>query len=589
MTINIGDHEKSLDPFSFTTTAWQVLKRRYLIKNEKNEVIETPIDMFKRVANSVANNDKQYGIDDKDIAKTAQEFFDMMVDMKFLSGMALRNAGREVQQLSACYVFPIEDSMESIYTTLKNAAFVHKTGAGIGYDFSKLRPREDIVNSTGGKSSGPISFMKLFDFSCETIVNNAATRRAGNMGILRIDHPDIEEFIHAKENNSELNNFNLSVAITDQFMEAVKLNKDFDLINPKTKKVTKTVKANDLFNLIVKKAWEVAEPGIIFIDQINRHNPTLHIGKMESTNQCGEQPLLPYEACNLGSIVLSNVVKQVNPKEYEINWDELYGLVHKAVHFLDNMIDINYYSLPQIKDINLANRKIGLGVMGFADLLIKLKIPYNSNKALETAEKIMKFIQDTSKEASVKLAKERGSFPNFIGSKWEQEGYKFMRNATTTTIAPNGTTSIFANCSSGIEPLFALVYIRKNILEIGKDEFIETHPYFENVAKENWFYSKNILEQVSAQGGVQNIPNIPQEVKDIFVVSHDMDPIWHVRMQASFQKHTDNAVSKTVNMPNNVTTEDVKEIFLKAYELGCKGTTVYRDGSRSSQVLNLKK
>jgi len=478
--------------------------------------------------------------------------------------------------------------MDSIYTTLKNAAFIHKTGAGIGYDFSSLRPTEDVVKTTGGKSSGPISFMKLFDFSCATIVNNAATRRAGNMGILRVDHPDIENFINAKEDNSELTNFNLSVTVTDHFMQAVKDDKDFDLINPRTKQVAKTIRARNLFDSIVKKAWSSAEPGIIFIDEINRYNPTLHIGKIQATNQCGEQPLLPYEACNLGSVVLSNVTTGEFGK-CQIDWDELEQLVRDSVHFLDNIVDLNYYLLPEIEEINLSNRKIGLGVMGFADLLIKLGIPYNSQEALGVAEKVMKFIYDISKDASINLASIRGNFLNFEGSRWQKEGHSQMRNATTTTIAPNGTTSIFANCSSGIEPLFALAYIRKNILDIGKDEFLEVHSLFEQVAKQQWFYSQELMEQVAQKGSVQHIDGIPEEIKKVFVVSHDIDPIWHIKMQAAFQKYTDNAVSKTVNLPNQATVQEVKDIFLAAWELKCKGITIYRDGSRSTQVLNLKK
>ncbi|MDD5043371.1 MAG: adenosylcobalamin-dependent ribonucleoside-diphosphate reductase [Patescibacteria group bacterium] len=585
LKFNLGGEERVLE---FTPSAWTVLEKRYLRKDENGNVIETPLDMFRRVANNIAMADKFYGATDEEVAKTEEEFFKMMVNLEFLSGMALRNAGRKLQQLSACYVLPIEDSMESIYTTLKNAAFLHKTGAGIGYDFSKLRPRDDVVKSTGGRSCGPVGFMKLFEYSCATIVYNAATRRPGNMGILRVDHPDIEEFITTKRDNSELPNFNLSVAVTDKFMEAVKNNDTYDLIAPHNGKVVKTLKARQVFDQLVDSAWASAEPGIVFIDEINRHNPTPHVARIDATNQCGEQPLLAYEACNLGSIILSRFVTSGKDGKKEVDWERLAGVVRAAVHFLDNTIDVNNYPLPQITEMVKNNRKIGLGVMGFADLLIELGISYNSEEALQVSEKVMRFINEVGHQASADLAKGRGSFPNFKGSIWEKEGYKMMRNATVTTIAPNGTTSIFANCSSGIEPLFSLVYIRKNILD--KDqEFLEINPVFEKVAKDNWFYSKELMEEIAVKGSIQDIEGIPEEIKKVFVTAHDIPPEQHIRVQATFQKYTDNAVSKTVNLPNKAERQEVENIFRLAYELGCKGATIYRDGSREAQVLNLKK
>lgn len=568
-------------------TAKVVAERRYLKKDEEGNVIETVYDMFERVANNIASADKLYGATNAQVAEVAQDFLDMMVDLEFLAGMTLRNAGRELQQLSACYVLPLEDSMDSIYSTLKNAAKLHKTGAGIGYDFSKLRPKNAEVKSTGGKSCGPVGFMKLIDFSCATIVNSAATRRAGNMGILRIDHPDIDEFLSVKEDNTQLNNFNISVNVTDAFMKAVKEGTTYDLVSPHTGEVVEQRDAREMFDRIVQKAWASAEPGVLFFDQVNRFNPTPQLGPMSATNQCGEQPLFPYEACNLGSIVLSRMTRKLPMGGAEIDWDKLEDRIRKAVHFLDNTIDLNNYPLEELRKMNHANRRIGLGVMGFADMLIELGILYNSNEAVRVAEVVMKFVQEKSHEESQRLARDRGSFPNFKGSRWEQIGYPEMRNATVTTIAPTGTTSIFAGCSSGIEPIFSLVYVRKNILDQDSDEFIEVHPIFEQKAKEHWIYSRELMEEVAEKGSIKDIEKISEEMKRVFVTSHDIEPEAHVRIQAAFQKYTDNAVSKTVNMPNHSTVEDVKNVYLLAHETGCKGATIYRDGSRDKQVLNL--
>lgn len=572
-----------------TPTARHVLEKRYLMKNENGVPIEGPRDMFRRIAKNVASTDAFFGATPEEVVETEELFFGLMDRLEFLAGMSLRNAGRKLQQLAACYVLPIEDNMDSIYTTLKHAALLHKTGAGVGYDFSRLRAQNAIVASTGGKSCGPIGFMKLFEFSCRTIVWNAATRRPGNMGILRVDHPDIMDFINAKVDNNELNNFNISVAATDFFMDQVEKDDVYDLIDPNTKEVVDSVKAREIFNLICDRAWASAEPGMIFIDRINEYNPTPHIGRMESTNQCGEQPLLPYEACNLGSIALSKMLKDENKKKV-VDWEKLERTIRAGVHFLDNTIDINEYPIEEIRVVNMGNRKIGLGIMGYADMLIELQIPYQSDEALSLGEKLMKFIHDIGHDESRQIAKKRGSFPNFPGSKYEKEGYTEMRNATVTTIAPTGTTAIIANCSSGLEPLFALVYIRKNWLDLtAEDEMVDVNPIFEDMAKKRWFYSKELMEKVALSGSLKDIEGIPNDVKTIFQTSHDIDPLWHVKMQAVFQKYTDNAVSKTVNMPHESTIEDVRKVYMYAYKTGCKGITIYRDGSREKQVLNLKK
>ncbi|MBI3626826.1 adenosylcobalamin-dependent ribonucleoside-diphosphate reductase [Candidatus Uhrbacteria bacterium] len=572
-----------------TESARKVLEKRYLKKDKEGKIIETAGDMFRRVAENIASADKLYGATAQEIKKTSDDFFEMQYNLEFLSGMPLRNAGRELQQLSACYVLPLQDSMESIYTTLKNAAFLHKTGAGIGYDFTPLRPRNDAVKSTGGKSCGPVGFMKLFEFSCATVVNNAATRRAGNMGILRIDHPDIEEFLTVKEDNSQLNNFNISVSVTDKFMEAVKADTDFDLLNPRDGRPVRSIRARDLWYKIAQKAWRSAEPGLLFFDEVNRKNSTPHVGMISATNQCGEQPLLPYEACNLGSINLAKFVKTENGKPI-VDWDKLKDITAKGVHFLDNVVDMNYYLLKEIEAMNKGNRKIGLGVMGFADMLIELGIPYNSQEAVDKADEVMGFVDKVGKEASCEIAKKRGNFPNFEGSRWQKEGWSHFRNSTVTTIAPTGTTSMFANCSSGIEPIFALAYIRKNILDQdNKDVFTEVHPIFEQMAKDRWFYSRELMEDVANRGGVQDMAAVPEDVKKVFITSHDVSADWHVKIQAAFQKYTDNAVSKTVNIPHEATVEDVEKIYMMAYDTKCKGITIYRDGSREKQVLNLKK
>ncbi|MEM2878452.1 MAG: adenosylcobalamin-dependent ribonucleoside-diphosphate reductase [Candidatus Hadarchaeales archaeon] len=560
-----------------TVNALEVLRNRYLLRNEDGEIIETPSQMFHRVAETIAKVDSLYGEDWK---KSYGEFYGALSRLEFLpNSPTLFNAGAPLGQLSACFVLPIEDSLESIFTAVKNAAIIEKSGGGVGFDFSKIRPKGDLVRSTKGVASGPVSFMRVFDTVTETI-KAGGKRRGAMMGILRVDHPDIEEFITAKLRENYLKNFNLSVAVTDDFMKAVENDGEYSLINPRTGKYVKKIRARDIWELMVKSAWSCGDPGVLFIDEINRRNPTPSIGRIEATNPCGEVNLLPNESCNLGSINLSKMVKVKDGKN-GIDWEKIERTVKIGVHFLDNVIDANRYPLPEIERMTKDNRKIGLGVMGWADLLIRLEIPYDSDKAVRLAEKVMKFISQKAREKSAELGRKRGSFPNFEKSVW-RESHDAMRNATVTSIAPTGSISIIAGCSSGIEPLFAVSFMRK-VLEGSR--LFEINPMFEKIAKERGIYSGRLLEKIARSGSVQKIREIPRDIRRIFVTALDMAPEWHVRMQAAFQKYADNAVSKTINLPPSATPEDVKKVYMMAWKLRCKGITVYRYGSRTEQVL----
>ena len=570
-----------------TENAVAVLKKRYLKKDERGEPIEEPIDMFRRVASNIAEGEFRFkeGEEAQSLYEGSKEkFLQLMLRRKFMpNSPTLMNAGRELQQLSACFVLPVEDSIDGIYDTLKHQAIIHKSGGGTGFGFSRLRPKNDLVKSTMGVSSGPVSFMAIYDASTDKI-KQGGTRRGANMGILRVDHPDVEEFITCKNDNDQINNFNISVAVTDAFMEAVENDTDFNLVNPRDGEVVKTVRARDLFRKIVEGAWLNGEPGVVFIDKINADNPTPQF-PIESTNPCSEAHLPPYDSCNLGSINLERFfVEGREPGEGSVDWDGLRETVHTAVRFLDNVIEMNNYPLPEIDEMSRGNRRVGLGVMGFADLLIKLGVTYDSEEGLAFAERVMKFVDDEAWEASRSLAEERGVMPHYEGSRHETRGDR-VRNATVTTIAPTGTISIIASCSGGIEPLFAVAFMRRQ----ADMEMPDVNPEFVRLAKARGFYSEELMKKVAKEGSVRHIPEIPEDVRNVWVTSHDISSEWHVRMQAAFQKHTSMGISKTINLPNEATLKDVEDAYRFAYSLGCKAMAVYRDGSRDAQVLSTGK
>lgn len=564
-----------------------VLQKRYLRKSLDGQFSESPRDLFWRVASAIAAEEGKYEGSSREPESLAREFYDLMTSWKFLpNSPTLMNAGTELGQLSACFVLPVGDSIEEIFDAVKFAAMIHKSGGGTGFSFSRLRPKESRVGSTGGVASGPVSFLRIFNTATEQI-KQGGTRRGANMGILRVDHPDVLDFIRAKEKEGEFNNFNLSVGLTEAFMQAVEKDEHYDLRAPASGEVVDRLRARDVFDLLVRKAWQSGDPGIVFLDRINRDNPTPDQGEIESTNPCGEQPLLPFEACNLGSVNLSRFYlpghnDDADPARAGIDWEELRRVVHLAVRFLDNVIDASLFPLPRIAETVRRNRKIGLGVMGFADLLFELGVPYNSQAGIDLAERIMGFVQEEGHNASAQLAKERGPFPAYAASLYARNKKGPYRNATVTTIAPTGTLSIIAGCSSGVEPLFALCFTR-NILD--GERLVEVNPYFEAALAASGLATPELMDSVAARGSIQEMDFLPAKLRKVFVTAMDIEPVWHLRMQAAFQRHTDNAVSKTVNLPNSATEQDIFDIYWLAYKEGCKGVTVYRDGCKSVQVL----
>jgi ribonucleoside-diphosphate reductase alpha chain len=563
-----------------TQQAITVLEKRYLKKDDSGQIIESPEEMFWRVARNIAEAERFFGNRTSGEA-LSETFFRMMASLDFLpNSPCLMNAGRELQQLAACFVLPVEDSLESIFETVKQTALIHQSGGGTGFSFSHLRPKDDTVQSTGGMASGPVSFMRVFNMATE-VIKQGGTRRGANMGVLRVDHPDVLDFIDIKRNPNEMSNFNLSIGVTKAFMETLEKEGEYSLLNPRTKKELRHLEAKKVLEAMVSAAWETGDPGILFLDRINEANPTPQLGEIESTNPCGEVPLLPYEACVLGSINLSHMVKERDDR-WEPDFEKIRRTVREAVHFLDNVIEVNQYPLPQIAQMAKGNRKIGLGVMGLAHFFVRLGIPYHSQKALEVVRGLMSFIQHQARERSMELAEQRGVFQNFKGSIYDRPGGMKLRNATVTTIAPTGTLSLLANCSSGIEPLFAIQYTRRALEDM---EFQITDPLFLELGEKEGFLSSDVIQSLSEGAGLKELPQIPQNVKKLFVTSFEIPPVWHIKIQAAFQEYTDNAVSKTINFPRDATKGEVKEAFLMAYQERCKGITIYRSGSKPSQVL----
>ncbi|MFH0952001.1 MAG: vitamin B12-dependent ribonucleotide reductase [Patescibacteria group bacterium] len=559
--------------------SYKVLERRYL-KKKDGQVPEEPFDLFNRVAGNIAQGDAHFGATADEIRATELDFLGLLLNKDFMpNSPCLMNAGREMQQLSACFVLPVEDSISGIFDAIKYQALIHKSGGGTGFSFSRLRSNGSRVKSTQGIASGPVSFMRVFNSATEAI-KQGGTRRGANMGILQIDHPDILDFIKIKEDLSEMVNFNISVAITDKFMKAVKEEKPYDLVNPRNNEVVDQLDAKKVFNLIVHHAWLTGDPGIIFIDRINDTNPARHAETIEATNPCGEQPLAPFDSCNLGSINLANFIE-----DGEVDYKRLAVVTHQSVHFLDNVIEMNNFPIPQIKEKTLKNRRIGLGVMGYADMLIALGIPYNSEEAYDLGKKVMGFIDKEAKLASAELGRQRGNFPAYAGSVYDKDNQP-MRNVARTTIAPTGTISMIADCSSGIEPLFAVVFT-KTVMD--GTALLYIHPQFSKIAKKEGWYSQELMEKIAQEGSIAHIDEIPERVKKIFVTAHDITPREHILTQAAFQKSVDNAISKTVNFSKEATENDVAEAYQMAYDLDCKGVTIFRDGSRDQQVLTTGK
>ena len=578
-TLILG-RQSSTENLDFSNEALSILERRYLLKDEVGSLIETPQGMLKRVAKNVSRADNLYKVPKEKIKENEDAFYQIMADLRFLpNSPTLMNAGTKTQQLSSCIVLPVKDTMEGIFGTLMNAAIVHQRGSGTGFSFSRLRPMGDSVGKNQGVAAGPVTFMQVFDRALEA-VKQGGVRPGANMAVLRVDHPDIIRFIESKRDKRTLKNFNISVAVTDNFMKAVEEDRSYYLTNPKTEKYVGKLRAKDVFSVITQNAWKTGDPGLIFIDEINRKHPAKHLGDIETTNQCGEAPLLPYEGCVLGSL---NLNRFVDEEKQEVNWALLKETIKIAVHFLDNVIDMNNYPQKEIEHNTKRTRKFGLGVMGFADLLCKLKVKYDSEQGLEVANRLMAFIKDVAYDTSIRIAEKRGVCPAWKGSDHQKNGKK-MRNINCLSIAPTGTISILAGASSGCEPLFAISYQRTLL---GDKELVYLNPTFEKVSHERGFYTPELIKKIARYGSIQEIKEIPKDVRDIFVTAQDIAPEWHVKMQATLQKHVDNSISKTINFPKTASIRDVENAYLLAWKAKCKGITIYRDGSYEEQVLNI--